>query len=156
MLLKNPLRAIILTAVTTYLVYIGKFAICMGTSGLCVSILMIKYGSELSSVLFPAIACFMFAALVSSLYMHILEVGVDTLFMCFLIDEDINSKAGVMRAHQHLKDIFGYETKETKSPKRTPELSKVLSETDGLKEVEMMGLEVGGETPKSELQSSSI
>lgn len=119
LLMANVLRAAVLTVVTKYLTMIGKVAIMMTSAGLCVLILIGHLEQAYEAVLFPVITVALFAYLVASLYMHILSVGIDTLFMCFLIDEELNKEGGHMRAHDDLKRIFNYNQEKKRKPSTT-------------------------------------
>ena len=48
------------------------------------------YKDNLSSPIFPAVVIFVLSFIIASLFMMVLEVAVDTVFLCFLIDEEVH------------------------------------------------------------------
>ena len=44
--------------------------------------------------------------MISNVYMAVFQVGIDTTFVCFLVDEEINKDPEKMRAHPKLIALF--------------------------------------------------
>merc|ERR1719229_1717230 len=51
------------------------------------------YSNNLSSFLFPAIVIFVISYVVAALFMMVFEVAVETIFLCFLVDEEVHGEA---------------------------------------------------------------
>merc|ERR1719229_1767770 len=71
----------------------------MAVSLICtaLSVLVMKYNgyysSNLSSFLFPAVVIFVISYVVAALFMMVFEVAVETIFLCFLVDEEVHGEA---------------------------------------------------------------
>merc|ERR1712154_678214 len=48
------------------------------------------YQDNISSFIFPAIIIFVISWMIASFFMVVLQVAVDTIFLCFLIDETVH------------------------------------------------------------------
>lgn len=70
----------------------GRLAIACLTTGICLAVMYNYpyYVNNLSSEIFPSIAIFIISYLIGSLFMMVFEVGVDTIFLCFLVDEAVH------------------------------------------------------------------
>merc|ERR1712087_1069326 len=51
------------------------------------------YSNNLSSYLFPAIVVFVMSYVIAALFMMVFEVAVETIFLCFLVDEEVHGEA---------------------------------------------------------------
>ena len=51
------------------------------------------YANNLSSYLFPAIVIFVMTYIIAALFMMVFEVAVETIFLCFLVDEEVHGEA---------------------------------------------------------------
>ena len=72
----------------------GRLAIACLTTGICL-LVMDKYPyyvDNLSSIVFPSIVIFILSYIIGSLFMMVFEVGVDTIFLCFLVDEKVHGQ----------------------------------------------------------------
>lgn len=67
----------------------GKVAITILTAGICIFVMeqYEYYVNNLSSLFFPAILIIIISYGVASIFMVVFEVAIDTIFLCFLIDE---------------------------------------------------------------------
>jgi len=110
---KNVLRSTALHMVSGYLEAIGKISIISTTVGITILITYSLYGKEISSLAVPSILYFVIALAICTQYMHIYEVGLQTIFLCFLIDDEHNKDFKNMRASDRLLKIIG----EAKPPK---------------------------------------
>ena len=79
--------------ISKYMEIIGRFGIAFLTTGIAVIVFseLEYYDEHLSSYVYPAIPVFIISYLISSLFMMVLEVAVDTIFLCFLVDETVHS-----------------------------------------------------------------
>jgi len=82
-----------------FLLGIGKVFISVCATGICGLILFSSsYGNSgsiaISSPAFLLVVIFILAWCIASVFMVVYETCVDTIFMCFLIDEDVNKQTG--------------------------------------------------------------
>jgi len=63
------------------------------------------YGDEISSIAMPCFVIFVLAYLVATLFMALFETTIDTIFLCFLIDEELNKASGQMFASPSLQQL---------------------------------------------------
>eukprot|EP01083_Nonionella_stella_P222016 792621_1 len=133
---KNIIRATALDMVSGYLEKLGKISILAGNITISVMYSRYYYGDEISSVFLPAVICFCITYLICQQYMHLFEVGISTIFICFLIDEERNKKLGEMKASKRLRKIIGanqpskYEMMNKAKSVRNVGLTKPLLEDD--------------------------
>lgn len=95
LLWSNVGRAVVISGISKYVELFGKLAIAAVTTGIC--ILYMNYDDylkdNLSSLVFPCIVIFILSYAIGSLFMMVLEVGVDTIFLCYLVDESVHGSA---------------------------------------------------------------
>ena len=86
-------RTAMVEGISKYMEIIGRFGIAMLTTGIAIVVFREYeyYDEHLSSFIYPAIPVFIISYLIASLFMMVFEVAVDTLFLCFLVDEIVNS-----------------------------------------------------------------
>jgi len=63
------------------------------------------YSTNVASVLGPAIASGLVSMSVAGLYMYIYQTGIDTIFLCFLIDEDISGKGNTQLMNPRFAEL---------------------------------------------------
>merc|ERR1712129_499139 len=70
----------------------GRMAIASLNTGFALLIMnyMPYYQKNVSSFLFPAVIIFVISWMIASFFMMVLQVAVDTVFLCFLIDETVH------------------------------------------------------------------
>jgi len=112
--LKNVVRASALSMVSGYLEKLGKICILSINIGLSVAFARYYYAEQLSTVLLPALICGGITFIICWQYMHLYEVGISAIFICFLIDEERNKSLQEMKASKRLRKIIGAH----KPPKR--------------------------------------
>jgi len=102
----NAMRAALVEGISHYMELFGRLTIAALTTGMCLAILSEDsyYSNHLSSVLLPGLAIFITSYMIGSLFMLVYEVAVDTIFLCFLVDEETNPE-GPKFAHAKLKDM---------------------------------------------------
>ena len=93
--------------VSGYLEKLGKICILSLNTGLCIAFAMYYYDDRLSSVMMPGILCAIITYVICWQYMHLYEVGISTIFICFLIDEERNKDLKEMKASKRLRKIIG-------------------------------------------------
>jgi hypothetical protein len=86
-------RTLAISAVSEVLVFITKLSVAAVTAGISLPII-IKIYPTITSPLMPCVIIFMVSFVVASVFMVVFNSVIDTIFICFLIDEDVNIKAG--------------------------------------------------------------
>merc|ERR1719373_901169 len=81
--------------VSKYTELFGRVAIASLSTGFGVLVMKYNdyYSNNLSSFLFPAIVIFVMSYVVAALFMMVFEVAVETIFLCFLVDEEVHGEA---------------------------------------------------------------
>eukprot|EP00483_Globobulimina_turgida_P000067 UN00067 len=133
-ILKNIVRASALSMVSGYLETLGKICILSFNTGLAIAFATYYYGDELSSVMLPAVICFFITYVVCWQYMHLYEVGISAIFICFLIDEERNKSLPEMKASKRLRKIIGA----YKPPKTYLIAAAKSTRNDGLMDAQQM------------------
>jgi len=110
---QNVVRAAALDMVSGYLTKIGQFTIIAFNCGITVMVCHLIYGNRVSSLLVILLVVALMTWAISWQFLLIFDTGINTMFICFLIDEE-NNKGGHMRASHRLQEIIG----ETKVKKR--------------------------------------
>lgn len=77
-------------AIGDLFLFFGKIFIAMASAGICAIVLtQTRYFQErVSSIILPCMIVLVGAYLVGSLFMGIFEMAIDTIFLCFCVDED--------------------------------------------------------------------
>lgn len=89
-----------------FLIGIGKVFTSLLATGVCGMILFSPtYQSNVSSPAFLLVVIFIITWCIASLFMVVYETCIDSIFMCFLIDEE-NNKGGKMLAHPDLLKVI--------------------------------------------------
>lgn len=85
---RNLARVAAVSTVGSFIIVLGKLVVSFLTAGIA-AFVMVKtsYGVDLSSPLLPGVVILLLAYIISSLFMIIYETAIDTIFLCFLIDE---------------------------------------------------------------------
>jgi hypothetical protein len=100
----NLLRMVIVDVVGDYLLLVGRFMIAMATTGICSIIIDHTFKDEINSSAIPLTVIFVFSFTIATLFMIVFETAVDTVFLCFLIDE--SNPRGEMLAAPSLKKLM--------------------------------------------------
>ena len=92
LLVHNLGRATLVEGVSHWVEIFGRAAIASLSTGLAVLMMtyLPYYQDNVSSFLFPALIIFVISWMIASFFMMVLSVAVDTIFMCFLIDETVH------------------------------------------------------------------
>ena len=105
--LKNVVRASALTMVSGYLEKLGKICILSLNIGFSIAFANYYYEGQISSILLPGLLCAAITFVICWQYMHLYEVGISAIFICFLIDEERNKSLQEMKASKRLRKIIG-------------------------------------------------
>jgi len=85
----NIARTAAVESISSYMEIFGRLCIMALTTGIC-AIIMDEYSyyeKKLSSLLLPCLAIAVISYVIASFFMMVFEVAVDTVFLCFLVDE---------------------------------------------------------------------
>jgi len=129
LIFSNAARKAALAMVSGYLAMLGKVAILALNLALSLLFAVYYYGDALSSLIAPALLCAAISAVVSRQYMHLYEVGIATLFMCFLVDEQRNKAKGEMKASKRLRKIIGATQSKAEERRAAAEKLRTLKQT---------------------------
>jgi len=124
---RNLFRVAALNAVSSIIFWMGKMAVGLCTAALVGAYLMFvePYASNVTSPLAPCMLVFFIGYILSQLFFVVFAATVDTLFICFLIDSEVN-KAGEMMAPVALQKLVGkYEKRSTKEAVEIKEMRSV-------------------------------
>ena len=94
-LMSNLGRTAMVEGVSKYTELFGRMAVSLICTGLSVLVMEYNgyYARNLSSFLLPAVVIFVVSYVVASQFMMIFEVAVETIFLCFLVDEEVHGEA---------------------------------------------------------------
>jgi len=128
---ENLVRVSVMCLFTGIVILVGKLCVCFFTSGV-VLVLYYYFEENLDGVLLAAGVIIIMSWVIGSTFMTVFETAVDTVFMCFLLDEKHNKKSRNMFAEQELRDIVDkYEEKSRRlfeKNRRTKNSSKLEPE----------------------------
>ncbi|MES1907423.1 MAG: hypothetical protein MHM6MM_000542 [Cercozoa sp. M6MM] len=115
----NLIRTAAVHFVTDYIAFIGHVFVSIFTAGLAGLIISkSSVRDNITSIFAPTLLCFFIGYAVSQLFMVIFETVVDTIFVCFLIDERENKKSGTMLASPTLVALVDSHAAESKEQAR--------------------------------------
>lgn len=102
---RNLARVAAVSMVAHYVMFLGKVLVAAASTGVLVAILTLvePYKSTVSDPLLPAALTFILSYFVGSFFMTTYATSIDTVFICFLVDEEGNE--GQMFADEGLKNI---------------------------------------------------
>jgi len=98
----NLARVAAIHLVSGTLLTIGKVLVALLSAGSMSFIIMSLYENDISSIAVPTFLAFIIAFLVASLFMVTYDTVIDTMFLCFLVDEKFNQGTGQMYASPSL------------------------------------------------------
>lgn len=113
---RNLFRVAAVNTVSSIIFGMGKLAVGLATAALVAIYLRTvePFATEVTSPLAPAMLCFFIGYILSGLFFVVFSSTIDTLFICFLIDSEVN-KAGEMMATKALQKLVNkYEKKSKK------------------------------------------
>merc|ERR1712176_666839 len=93
-----------MTLVSAIVINIGKIVIFLTSTALAglIMVYIEPYKSDMSSIIFPIVTIAIMTYTVGWLFMVVYETAVDTVFLCFLVDEQNNKESGTMLADEGL------------------------------------------------------
>merc|ERR1711951_108363 len=117
-----------ITFFSTIVTTLGKIMIPLLTTALCAAIFvfMEPYKSELSSPIYPLVIIFVISLAVALMFLTVYDTAIDTVFMCFLLDEKHNKANGKMFADDGLRKIVQIYEQESKQLARSMQGNKVI------------------------------
>lgn len=126
----NMARVAVITFFSTIVTTIGKIMIPLMTTAMCAGILifMDPYKSELSSPIYPLVMIFIISLSVALMFLTVFDTAIDTVFMCFLLDEKHNKENGKMMADEGLRNIVQKYAEESQKLARSMQGNKVMVE----------------------------
>jgi len=89
---RNLARIAALNIVAEIVLNVGKVIVAMCTAGIAGIIMAAIYGDQLTSISMPCFVVFMLAYMVAEFFMMIFHATIDTVFLCFLVDEEVYKK----------------------------------------------------------------
>lgn len=104
----NLLRVGVITFFSTIVTGLGKILIPLFTAVVCGSVLVYvdPWKSQLDSIYFPLLIIVLISIAIGLLFLTVYDTAIDTVFVCFLIDETANGKRGIpMLADEGLRNI---------------------------------------------------
>ena len=118
----NLIRAAFMSLVSKIVTKLGTMMITLVTVGLSFCILTYLYPrvadegyNELSSPILPLCIIGLIAFVVSKLFLAVYDTAIDTVFLCFLVDEKQNKDNGCMLADEGLKAVVSNYEEEAKA-----------------------------------------
>lgn len=129
---KNLFRVAALNTVSTVIFTMGKIKVGLMTGGfICLILIYVEpYKSALSSPLAPSLLSGGIAYIVAGLFYVVLHSIIDTIFLCFLIDAEVNGK-GEMMASPALQKLVGKYAKQSKKMAKTTQKHRHERPHDG-------------------------
>ncbi|ETO29308.1 solute carrier family 44 protein member 2 [Reticulomyxa filosa] len=111
LLFDNLARVAAISIVSTYLEFLGKVAITVLTTGICIFVMdqYSLYARQMWGVFINKQAILVLSFAVGSIFMIVFEVAIDSIFFCFLIDEYCNRSKGTMFASKKLLEVIDYQ-----------------------------------------------
>jgi len=119
---ENLVRVSVMCIFTGIVIFVGKLCVCFFTTGIVLTVYW-YIEKDLDGVLLPAAVILVMCWVIGSTFMTVYETAVDTVFMCFLIDEKHNKATGNMFAEKALQEIV------TKYEDKSKELAKKSQRT---------------------------
>jgi len=112
---RNLFRVAAVNTVSSVIFGMGKLAVALCTAALVAWYLRTiePFASNVTSPLAPAMLVFFIGYILSGLFFVVFSATIDTLFICFLIDAEVN-KEGEMMATKALQKLVGKYEKRSK------------------------------------------
>jgi len=103
----NLARVAMMHLVAGLVINIGKITIFLTSTALAglIMVYIEPYKSDMSSIIFPIVTIAIMTYTVGWLFMVVYETAVDTVFLCFLVDEQNNKESGTMMADEGLLNL---------------------------------------------------
>ena len=124
LLVKNIMSVATVNIVGDIMLFLGKLVVCLGSGVIAFGMLdsdTFSYGDEkVSSPLFIVIVVCLFAYLIASVFMSIVELGIDTILLCYCKDTDdnggtpLNAPPALVKALGMAKKVKAIQAQEAK------------------------------------------
>lgn len=111
---RNLFRVAAINGVSTVIFMMGKIKVSFATGSIVCAILIYvePYKSDINSPLVPSLVSAMLAYAIAALFYVVVNGVIDTIFLCFLIDSEVNGK-GQMLASAALQKLVGKYSKQS-------------------------------------------
>jgi len=106
----NLARLAAVNMVGDFLLFLGKILVALLTTGIMAIAIQQEYADSVSSLVMPAVLIFIISYLVASLFMVIFDTTIDTIFLCFLIDEKFNKNGQMLAPPSLVALVESYST----------------------------------------------
>jgi len=112
----NLVRVAAISFFSAMVTMLGKVLIPLMTMAICGALMLNSepFKSELSSPILPLVVVFIVAYGVAQMFLTVYDTAIDTIFLCFLLDEKHNKANGKMLADPALRAIVQKYEKESK------------------------------------------
>lgn len=100
---RNLARTAAISMVSGFIGMLGKLCIVLFTCAICV--LLLSEATDVNFIFTPIVVIFFISYMVAALFMNLLGIVVDVVFLCFLVDEEANKDKGEMYADEGLRTI---------------------------------------------------
>jgi len=130
---ENMARVAVITFFSTIVTTMGKIMIPLMTTAICAGLLMFvePYKSELTSPIYPLVMIFILSLAVAMMFLTVYDTAIDTVFMCFLLDEKHNKENGKMLADEGLRKIVQKYAEQSKQLAQSMQGNKVIVSKGG-------------------------
>ena len=120
----NIARVAFVSMVGNFLLGIGVVLVCVFTTGICSMILYSpEYLNNINSPVLPIVIVFIISYCIGTMFMEVYETCIDTVFMCFLIDEDQNKNSGNYLAAPSLRKLIDGNTHNPEKANDAPKVT---------------------------------
>lgn len=102
---RNLVRVAVMSAFTWIIILCGKVLVALIPTAAGLMFFQWYFEGEYDGVIAPGLAMLFVNWMVATSFMTVYEVSVDTIFLCFLIDEEANKDSGDMFADPELRKI---------------------------------------------------
>jgi choline transporter-like protein 2/4/5 len=131
---RNLARVAALNVVSHFLFILGKIMVALMATGL-VGIVMEKqepWASAVYSPILPLLAMFIISYAIASLFMLVFAATVDTIFICFLVDEETHERGEMLAPESLRKLVDKYDARSKKNALTAKLLNPVRAKSDQL------------------------
>mmetsp|Transcript_24592 Transcript_24592/g.41222 ORF Transcript_24592/g.41222 Transcript_24592/m.41222 type:complete len:346 (-) Transcript_24592:796-1833(-) len=112
LILKNILRVAAVDVVGDYILFLGKLAITFSSGALCFlwlsqdKMYLFQGARQISSPILPIIVVVLASYVVSSAFLGVFSMAIDTILLCFCQDCEKNSESGNYYASEYLRQYI--------------------------------------------------
>lgn len=114
--------AMLITILSTLVVKLGKYVVPFCTTGFVALVLVYGYNNAISEVFSQLAINFIISYAIAHLMLLVYDVGIDTMFLCYLLDKEVNKTPERMLAgHEITKTVFNLKNfEDPKKPQCCP------------------------------------